>query len=77
MTIRRNIGFGLILMGLLVALMAAMAEYLGLGLTHGVWGYAEFGWVQITGVITGVSVSVIGAILTYRSEKKPEVLFED
>jgi uncharacterized membrane protein len=54
----RPLGVILVVIGAVVAVVAALANPLGLGEED------VFGWLQITGVVVGVIVALIGLALT-------------
>lgn len=50
----RMIGIGLLVVGVLLFLVAAAADTIGVG------GAPGFGWKQITGVVVGIALAAAG-----------------
>ena len=54
---QRSLGFGIALIGVLGTLLAVFADPLGIGEGE------VFGWLQITGTIIGIVVTLIGVAI--------------
>ena len=61
----RGLGIVLLIVGVVIALVCALADSIGLG------GYPGFGWKQIVGVIVGVVIAVWG-LVQMRGGEAPE-----
>jgi hypothetical protein len=57
---RTRLGWALVVVGIVIALVSAFAEPLGLGDDNGL------GMQQVTGVVVGVVVAVVGAAIAWR-----------
>lgn len=62
MTTGRIIGIILLVAGIVVLLVSALADILGLGTSAGVFGY-----MQILGSVGGAAVAVVGGVLYWRA----------
>jgi hypothetical protein len=60
----RNIGFGLIILGLLVIAVSFSADLFGLGSSPG-----DIGWRQFLGIGIGLIIAVAGVILSILQKK--------
>jgi hypothetical protein len=56
---KRWMGIALIVVGILLALVAALADVIGLGQDVG-----AFGWRQLTGTIVGLVIFIAGLAIT-------------
>ncbi len=56
---KKNIGYGLIILGILVIIVALAADVLGLGS-----GSNAIGWIQWLGAGIGLVIAVVGAYLS-------------
>ena len=58
-----RLGWALVVIGVVLALVSALLEPLGLGEDNG------FGWKQATGVVIGVVVALVGAAIAWRRRR--------
>jgi hypothetical protein len=71
MSLRADIGVRLIATGYVVAAAASLADFIGLGAQE--LPYVTFGPIQVIGLVTGVTLSMIGLLLYWpREPKSPE-----
>jgi hypothetical protein len=61
---RRSLGFVVTAVGVIVVVVAALADPIGIGGAED-----TFGWKQIVGVVIGTVVTVAGIVLAVRGEK--------
>ena len=61
---RKYIGMILAIVGVLVGLVFALADVIGIGTTPGVFGYGQIG-----GVVLGVVLLVVGLVLYFRKNQ--------
>ncbi len=59
---RKSIGIVLLVIGVLILLVSALADVVGLGADPQVFGYR-----QIAGVAAGAAIGVIGGVLYWRA----------
>lgn len=60
---RRTLGFAVLAVGVIVVVVSALADQIGIGCGD------AFGWKQIVGVIVGAVIAVVGVIVASRGEK--------
>jgi uncharacterized membrane protein len=60
---RRTLGFAVLAVGVIVVVVSALADQIGIGRGD------AFGWNQIVGVIVGAVIAVVGVIVASRGEK--------
>jgi hypothetical protein len=82
-SLRADIGVRLLATGYVVATVASVADFIGVGAQQ--MPFITFGPVQVIGLVTGVLISLIGVILYWprkrrspknREEQEPEVILE-
>ena len=71
MSLRADIGTRLIATGYVVAAVASLADFIGVGAQQ--MPYVTFGPVQVFGLVTGVILSLLGVIFYWpRKAKAPK-----
>lgn len=60
---RRTLGFAVLAVGVIVVVVSALADQIGIGCGN------TFGWKQIVGVVVGSIIAVVGVIVASRGER--------
>ena len=69
---RKNIGYGLLILGILVFVVSLSADLLGIGSgTHQI-DWSSIGWQQWLGVGIGFIIAVVGVFLSLQRKKSKE-----
>lgn len=68
--LRADIGVRLIATGYVFAVVASLADYLGIGTQR--FPNLYFGAVQVTGLVFGIAISLLGLILYWPWSKSPQ-----
>ena len=69
-SLRADIGVRLIATGYVFAVVASLADYLGIGTQR--FPNLSFGAVQVTGLVFGIAISLLGLILYWPRSKSPQ-----
>jgi uncharacterized membrane protein len=67
-SLRADIGLRLIATGYVVAMVASLADFIGVGAQR--MPFITFGPVQVIGLVTGVLLSLLGVVLYWPRQKK-------
>jgi hypothetical protein len=58
----KKVGFGLLIVGIVVLVLSLLLDVIGLGRSPG------FGWVQIVGTLVGLIVAIVGGVLMSKKQ---------
>ena len=69
---RKNIGYGLLIIGILVLAVSLSADLLGIGSGSNQTGWSQIGWIQWLGAGIGLVIAVVGVFLSLQRKKSKE-----
>ena len=69
---RKNIGYGLLILGILVFVVSLSADLLGIGSGPHQTGWSQIGWIQWLGAGIGLVIAVVGVFLSLQRKKSKE-----
>jgi hypothetical protein len=69
---RKNIGYGLVIIGILVFAVSLSADLLGIGSGSNQSGWNQIGWRQWLGAGIGFIIAVVGVFLSLQRKKSKE-----